>query len=313
MLSVRAFLLFFALISLTSKAWGQSQPPPPAPPKPIQQPEAASKDNQARPENNLGVTEPLPAVVKVLPPNTADKKTAEEGNQRHDYSSAEWWLVYLTAILVSATIGLMIYTGNLWRATVRLSRDATVTAKRQAEDMKKSLHIADVTASAAHASALSAERLVKTMEDTADRQLRAYVFVYAADIEGIDSANPPEAVVVIKNSGQTPAFDVLHVGGIGFGKSFDTLSAAIPPDEITRMTLPPGGIWKNCVTAPRRLSTGEKSAIHAGTMIIFVYGEIRYKDAFDKPRFTKYRFMIGGSAGMRGSSLSGCAEGNEAN
>jgi hypothetical protein len=46
--------------------------------------------------------------------------------------------------------------------------------------------------------------------------------------------------------------------------------------------------------------------------VIFVYGEIRYRDIFKRKQWTKYRLMMGGPVGVRGRQLSGCEEGNEA-
>jgi len=61
-----------------------------------------------------------------------------------------------------------------------------------------------------------------------------------------------------------------------------------------------------------------------GTKIgtVYVYGEIRYRDAFGKERYTKYRLMYGGAdGGRKGLDAKGVPigylqpeiEGNEAN
>jgi hypothetical protein len=55
-----------------------------------------------------------------------------------------------------------------------------------------------------------------------------------------------------------------------------------------------------------------RTALANGTGIIYVYGEIRYRDVFGLKHWTKYRYMIGGPVGLRGEQMAGCEEGNEA-
>jgi hypothetical protein len=43
---------------------------------------------------------------------------------RHDYFSADWWVVYVTGLLAIITGALAIYTGKLFKATVALSQDS---------------------------------------------------------------------------------------------------------------------------------------------------------------------------------------------
>jgi hypothetical protein len=61
------------------------------------------------------------------------------------------------------------------------------------------------------------------------------------------------------------------------------------------------------------LSAAHKTMLARGELVIFVYGEIRYRDAFKHRRWTRYRLMMGGPVGLRGDQLAGCAEGIEAN
>jgi hypothetical protein len=47
---------------------------------------------------------------------------------------------------------------------------------------------------------------------------------------------------------------------------------------------------------------------------IFVFGEAKYRDAFNEPRYTKFRFVANGQDGWPPvSQLLVCDEGNEAN
>jgi hypothetical protein len=65
-------------------------------------------------------------------------------------------------------------------------------------------------------------------------------------------------------------------------------------------------------TRARLLTPVEKDSLVAGTMAVWVYGEIRYRDAFCRKQWTKYRLIIGGPFGVSGGQLTACEEGNEA-
>jgi hypothetical protein len=62
----------------------------------------------------------------------------------------------------------------------------------------------------------------------------------------------------------------------------------------------------------RPFAEEEMRGLASGEYVIYVYGRVRYVDAFGNQQFTKYRFMTGGPAGVRGGQLAGCEEGNEA-
>ena len=152
-------------------------------------------------------------------------------------------------------------------------------------------------------------------------QLRAYVVVSSAGITGgaDDEETTPTAVVTIKNAGQTPAHDVVNVSGIAIDlfPPPPTLRLTITDGDFatvgrTRETLGPGNTTISSTSAGRLLMDDEKKGIIEGVGAIYVYGEIRYRDAFGKRRWTRYRFMMGGPVGIRGGQLAGCEEGNEA-
>lgn len=49
------------------------------------------------------------------------------------------------------------------------------------------------------------------------------------------------------------------------------------------------------------------------TGAVYVYGTVKYVDAFKIPRFTNFRFYKGGDTGVSGPELSFSTEDNEAN
>ena len=152
---------------------------------------------------------------------------------------------------------------------------------------------------------------------TSRRQLRAYVVVANAGIVTDGEETAPTAVVTIKNSGQTPAHDVVNVSGIAIGlfPPPPSLKLTISDNDFategrSRQTLGSENTSISQTMAGRLLTDEEKQAIIEGTSAIYVFGEIRYTDVFGKRWWTRYRLMMGGTAGIQG--LAGCEEGNEA-
>jgi hypothetical protein len=161
------------------------------------------------------------------------------------------------------------------------------------------------------------------LENTAERQLRAYVFAGSAIISHLeDDGGVPEAQVFIKNVGQTPAYKVASVAG--FAASIypapPDLNLIITDAELgqahTRTDMGPGQT-EIAIASPRPrlnrpLTEQERDELARGEAVIHVYGRISYRDIFGREQHTSYRFMVGGSVGVRGGRMVGCAEGNEA-
>jgi hypothetical protein len=156
-----------------------------------------------------------------------------------------------------------------------------------------------------------------------ERQLRAYVFVSGAAVTNVTEGDGiPEAQVVIKNFGQTPAYKVVNVTGFAMDvyPPPKSIRLTVPKEEfstpIAKSDLGPTQVETSTTDAKekkRPLSQDEKAALAEGKLIIYVYGEIRYVDAFGRPQSTKYRYMMGGPVGVRsGGRLVSCEEGNEA-
>ena len=174
-------------------------------------------------------------------------------------------------------------------------------------------------------------------ERTTRIQLRAYVGIATADVVNVAPlpvtvpgqiplqatnatfGNPtigPAAVIVIKNTGQTSALDVINWAEIYIREH--PLKAPLPPKPTgfiaTKMTFAPGGGSGKTIALPRPLSPQEIADLRAGTIAIYVNGGIEYKDAFGKPHFTNFRFFHNTYSGNVGVStaLTGASDGNEA-
>ena len=126
------------------------------------------------------------------------------------------------------------------------------------------------------------------------QQLRAYVFVSGAQITNIiEGDGMPKATVLLRNSGQTPAHDVVNVSGVASNKypPPHTLNLTISDPVFiatarTRQTLGPGDTSISVIIAGSAPTPEQKAAFTDGTGVVYVYGEIRYKDVFGRKQRT---------------------------
>jgi hypothetical protein len=173
---------------------------------------------------------------------------------------------------------------------------------------------------------------VAVLVRTARRQLRAYVYldeatVFAADVNGavilpqaqLSVGTRPTAMIKFKNTGQTPAYDVAMYGEVAFAP-WPLEPIRLPAIDFargaTKESLGPGAVRNKWHIPPDHIpaiTDADITRLQNGELALFVYGEVRYKDVFRKNRFTRYRYFTGGPTGLRGLSLAGHDEGNEAN
>lgn len=148
-------------------------------------------------------------------------------------------------------------------------------------------------------------------QDTADRQLRAYVLVEGIML-GKDPADPKRvaAVVNTKNFGLTPGKNVREWANIHVAEHplVDNLPDYTPRNQGVSV-LPPGAIT---IQVPTHTALPEimKAAISSNHTAIYVYGEISYLDHTGKLRTTKYRYMSSGQ-GFALGTFRACPEGND--
>jgi hypothetical protein len=170
------------------------------------------------------------------------------------------------------------------------------------------------------------------MRDASKKQLRAYVVQEMGSIVNVADPIPaaglvptearithplwgPVARVQIKNTGQTPALQVEHWGNICL-REYPLISGlpALPVGKPSRSILGAGIVSTKSLTYGPPLTSQQIADLRAGTVAIYIYGEIKYKDIFRKSHFTRYRLMhhaIGGVIGIS-TDLTFTEEGNEA-
>lgn len=161
---------------------------------------------------------------------------------------------------------------------------------------------------------LQLRRTVGVMEDARNRQLRAYVCVAGA-VMNFQSKENPEVQVEIKNFGVTPAYNLRHWIHTWIERYPLNVSLPTPSDDfqMAESILPPTGTHIMVLSRPLPIPAHALPMIGTPEGTIYVYGEIRYRDAFGAERYTRYRLIYGGEEGLRGGLLKPDTQGNEAN
>jgi hypothetical protein len=177
----------------------------------------------------------------------------------------------------------------------------------------------------------------RRMRVTARQQLRAYMFVDSIGVGNVTTplawevtpgykptgaeithtALGPVARMVIRNTGQTPAHHVINWGEIVLRESplDGTLKFSQRPLFVTKSSIPANGVSTKTLIIPRPLLADEVGDLKRGTKAIYVFGYIKYRDAFRRRRKTRYQFMHNSMSGGIGISteMTICDEGNYAN
>jgi hypothetical protein len=144
--------------------------------------------------------------------------------------------------------------------------------------------------------AVATRNTVSTMRDTGERQLRAYLTVIEGGCYRQSRALRFEFRPVILNTGQTPAYGVrvvstLRMLSIQEAEMFD-FTVPHPDQVLVSNTI---GAHQNkfiSTIAERRFTWAELREYRQGKRYIFVFGTVRYRDAFGQPRFTNFCFSI---------------------
>lgn len=150
---------------------------------------------------------------------------------------------------------------------------------------------------------------VEQMRASEERQLRAYVLIET--VQPLISAPPSLQTVpygiAIKNSGQTPAYDVTVQGTIALGPAEEATPPSYPSEgRESKGTIAPGGFisqtFKVSTFSPEQLAM-----LQEGTHRVYLYGTIGYRDAFSKRRYANFRYI----RERNSNEFEACNEGND--
>jgi hypothetical protein len=145
------------------------------------------------------------------------------------------------------------------------------------------LFIAGLTVILAFATAFlygATRDLVKGAEETAERQLRAYVFIQGGQIQIVDNGTAVGVGVTLKNFGQTPGYDFETWTLIEIGDPNQPPFAKTSPPMQKSIIGPSADFNAPAKAVP--LTAQDRAAINAGTKVIFVWGRASYTDAFKR-------------------------------
>ena len=135
-------------------------------------------------------------------------------------------------------------------------------------------------------------------EKTAARQLRAYVFVADAEITGLNTASP-QLQIIILNTGQTPAYDVVMSTRV---KPFnaDTIinfeKVEEGPDS-SRFIFGPNAMGRRNIPLQFLTNPGALDTLQHHGAVMYAWGRLTYRDEFESSRITEFCLEIGGEHG----------------
>jgi hypothetical protein len=157
------------------------------------------------------------------------------------------------------------------------------------------------------------QSLVKGAEKTAERQLRAYVFLENAFFE-TTGADTWAMSYRIKNFGQTPAHKV-KVAYIAKVVEWKGEKTEIPQPDIDGgmafgSMAPSGDFVDDDVHFNGECSLHD---LNSRAKAIYLVGVIKYIDVFEVSRWTRFQYYFGGDVGTSGKEMFADDKGNDAN
>lgn len=215
-------------------------------------------------------TEQSPLVVKILPSPSSDIPTNDTANEKHNDAPQGWWNREEWWSEHIVEIILAVATVLLWIAT----RD-----------------------------------LVRGAEKTAERQLRAYIGIKEGHM-AIKDGNKLSGIIVMKNSGQTPAYNVKAWCITGVFEPNEPISFRQAETKVMYGDI--GCKGSIHLTISSKVYPPEKIAsIKSKTHPTFAWGRVTYRDVFMKDWETEFRVTMGNEVGTDRWGLRPCEEGNK--
>lgn len=191
-------------------------------------------------------------------------------------------------LLVVFTLVLAVFTGMLWWSTHQLWK----AAERQISVATEAANQARRAADAATASAEATQRMTGVMQDTAERQLRAYISASPTLINLFNETRAAQAGFRIENHGQTPAQNLAISSNVAI------FPYPLPPNfqfpELkgpgeSRAVVHPGSHGDGSAFAPAPFTRDQLELIcKADQQRLYVFGRITYTDIFGKNRETRF-------------------------
>jgi hypothetical protein len=236
----------------------------------------------------------LPAFEWFMYYHPAGQAAAETASGRNQQTYRDWITKDAAGFFTAALAVIAVFQLGMFGVQLWLIRESLVDAKKAAEAAKESADVAKETADTSKVQAETARATLQTMQNTAERQLRAYVFAEAGPLQR--GANGVWRYTIhFRNSGQTPAYDVTQ-----YSKA-DIFDEPVPEDKFvvdrrmdgvnSRAPLPPNQRDPVNTSNTFNVSAAEFADIKAGRKAFYVWGEINFRDAFKINRTVRFRFL----------------------
>lgn len=233
-------------------------------------------------------------------PSDLEQPCKEGDNKRSSDLCAQWKAADAARSAANATWLFGALGSLIGGFTLAAAWSAAKWARRAAEETKRTADLAELASKDSEAaltsalkSAEAAERQVSIAEDTAQRQLRAYVTVDHPYINN----GPCEGIVLeyritATNDGVTPAKDFQWASK--FTIAFDEEAEEelkLPWDGVERSTAIVGAGKSVHMHGrlPSAITAEYQRRLEDGTARIWAVGEIRYQDIFGQACHTQYR------------------------
>lgn len=253
------------LLSLLVSGAAYSDNPTSAPTKSVTKPKTNTAQYENISEANKRGTKEFPAIIEISKSPVIQVETTDKTEKHRDYLSSEWWMVYITSTLALITLGLAIYTARLWGATNTLAKGA---------------------------------------EDTARRQLRAYISAVPNYVYFSTGTSRITITTQIINHGQTPASEVCTVGIVRIcpyplPNDFPFPDMPSTKNKGRSVRHPNAKNFSFKVSGEGFSELEKDNAIRGETSRIYIFGITTYVDIFNKECFTKFCSSIVGGDNLR--------------
>jgi hypothetical protein len=214
-------------------------------------------------------------------------------------TNSEIIMIALTAVIAAAgVVGACIFNNQLSVMQGQLD-EMKSTGKQTDIIIETNKKLAEATQQSADAASDS----VKLTKETAESQLRAYVFADALEIRKFGTNEPLEGWLFLKNSGATPAYGLERGAKLMYTRFPATEFDEIEWSGTEGHLAPHGEVFFGPIPLPRALTAVETSNVIAGTHAIYLFGKIRYRDAFGHQRSIEFRSYYRGTGTGTGPIL----------
>jgi hypothetical protein len=224
----------------------------------------------------------------------ADEEHGGKHAEKGEEDGTEFWPAFLgfrlkitDSLLAAFTLGLLVFTGLLWRSTDKL----WAAGEKQLISSERSV-----------AAQLEETRLSRRILEV---QVRADITRSVSEIRNMEPGMVPQAHVVIENTGQTPAYDVEAIIGIGIGPF--PMDGPVPDlPDIPNNSLSILGPKKDMhltVFLTEPISESVLQELADGTKAINVIGRVDYRDVFAPDRWVTFNLFYGGAFGTPGTGV----------